>query len=82
MLLNMKKDVQKQNITDDENEDYGVSDQEIIRIARQRRKNKKDSTNVNNVSEKSTTTQLREDRTVLFMEKTSVTCVTKSHELI
>ena len=34
MLLNMKKDVQKQNITDDENEDYGVSDQEIIRIAR------------------------------------------------
>ena len=33
MLLNMKKDVQKQNITDDENEDYGVSDQEIIRIA-------------------------------------------------
>ena len=36
----MKKDVQKQNITDDENEDYGVSDQEIIRIARQRRKNK------------------------------------------
>ena len=34
MLLNMKKDVQKQNITDDENKDYGVSDQEIIRIAR------------------------------------------------
>ena len=34
MLLNMKKDVQKQNITDDENEDYGVRDQEIIRIAR------------------------------------------------
>ena len=34
MLRNMKKDVQKQNITDDENEDYGVSDQEIIRIAR------------------------------------------------
>ena len=33
-LVNMKKDVQKQNITDDENEDYGVSDQEIIRIAR------------------------------------------------
>ena len=33
-LLNMKKDVQKQNITDDENEDYGVRDQEIIRIAR------------------------------------------------
>ena len=33
MLLNMKKDIQKQNITDDENEDYGVSDQEIIRIA-------------------------------------------------
>ena len=30
----MKKDVQKQNITDDENKDYGVSDQEIIRIAR------------------------------------------------
>ena len=34
MLLNMKKYVQKQNITDDENKDYGVSDQEIIRIAR------------------------------------------------
>ena len=34
MLLNMKKDVQKQNITDNENEDYGVRDQEIIRIAR------------------------------------------------
>ena len=30
----MKKDVQKQNITDDENDDYGVCDQEIIRIAR------------------------------------------------
>ena len=30
----MKKDVQKQNITDDENEDYWVHDQEIIRIAR------------------------------------------------
>ena len=81
MLLNMKKDVQKQNITDDENKDYGVSDQEIIRIARQRRKTKKDSTNVNNVSKKSTTKQLREDRTVLFMEKTSVTCVTTSHKL-
>ena len=43
---------------------------------------------MNNVSEKSTTTQLREDRMVLFiektreLEKTSVTCVTKSHELI
>ena len=35
MLLNMKKDVQKQNITDAENKDYRVnSDQEIIRIAR------------------------------------------------